>query len=285
MHIVIVTGISGSGKTLALNTLEDQNYFCIDNLPPELLLGFLEISITGKQKKIAIGIDVRSGEKSIKALPRLIETIKAKHIKIDIVYLYADNVIIKKRYNETRRRHPLFEGNQSLGEAICREEHLLENISRIADLRIDTSKTDIYQLSHFLKQRICQDEIQGISLMFQSFGFKHSAPSDSDFIFDVRCLPNPYWVTELRMLSGLDSDIKNWLSGHESVQKMIDDIGSFLKNWIPTFEENQKAYMTISIGCTGGRHRSVFVTEQLAAVFKTQHNKDVIIHHRELLQE
>lgn len=285
MHIVIVTGISGSGKTLALNTLEDQNYYCIDNLPPELLLSFLKTPSVSQQEKIAIGVDVRSGAESIGVLPQLIEKIKSDYKKTDVVYLYADNTIIKKRYNETRRRHPLFEGSESLDDAINKEGLLLEKVSRIADLRVDTSKTDIYQLSHFLKQRICQDDIQGISLMFQSFGFKHSAPSDSDYIFDVRCLPNPYWVNELRMFSGLDDEIQDWLKNHESVQNMIADISHFLQNWIPSFEENQKAYMTISIGCTGGRHRSVFITEQLAELFKTKHKKDVIIHHRELIQQ
>ena len=285
MHIVIVTGISGSGKTLALNTLEDQNYYCIDNLPPELLPNLLQTSIIDRQQKIAIGIDVRSGKDSIQALPEIIDTIKSKHNKTDIVYLYADNTIIKKRYNETRRRHPLFDNKQSLNDAINMEEVLLENISRIADLRVDTTKTDIYQLSHFLKQRLCQDNIQGISLMFQSFGFKHSAPSDSDFIFDVRCLPNPYWVNELRMFTGRDKEITEWLASHDNVQKMLHDISSFLENWIPSFETNQKAYMTISIGCTGGRHRSVYITEQLAKLFETQHKKDVIIHHRELTKQ
>ncbi len=284
MHIVIVTGISGSGKTLALNTLEDQNYYCIDNIPPELLPELLKTSIIDRQKKIAIGIDVRSGEESIKGIPQLIKNIKSTYTKTDVVYLYADSAIIKKRYNETRRRHPLFDDKHSLDIAIDRERKLLEDISSIADLRIDTSKTDIYQLSHFLKQRLCKDDIQGISLMFQSFGFKHSAPSDSDYIFDVRCLPNPYWVNELRMFTGLDNEIKDWLMEHDSVHQMIDDISNFLKNWIPSFETNQKAYMTVSVGCTGGRHRSVYIAEQLAELFKIKYKKDVIVHHRELVQ-
>ena len=282
MHIVIVTGISGSGKTLALNTLEDQNYYCIDNLPPELLPKLLNTSLIDHQQKIAIGIDVRSGAEAIKTLPNLTKELKAKYAKTDIIYLYADTNIIKKRYNETRRRHPLIDNTKSLDDAIAYEESLLENISRVADLRVDTSKTDIYQLSHFLKQRLCKENIQGISLMFQSFGFKHSAPCDSDFVFDVRCLPNPYWVNKLRMLTGLDKDIQEWLAGHNDVQEMVSDISRFLKNWIPKFEANQKAYMTISIGCTGGRHRSVYITEQLAQLFKTKYQKDVIIHHREL---
>ena len=282
MHIIIVTGISGSGKTLALNTLEDQNYYCIDNLPPELLPKLLKTSLIDHQQKIAIGIDVRSGAEAIKTLPNLTKELKAKYARTDIIYLYADTNVIKKRYNETRRRHPLIDNTKSLDEAIAYEESLLENISRVADLRVDTSKTDIYQLSHFLKQRLCKENIQGISLMFQSFGFKHSAPCDSDFVFDVRCLPNPYWVNKLRMLTGLDKDIQEWLAGHNDVQEMISDISSFLKSWIPKFEANQKAYMTISIGCTGGRHRSVYITEQLAHLFKNKYQKDVIIHHREL---
>ena len=284
MHIIIVTGISGSGKTLALNTLEDQNYYCIDNLPPELLPELLKTSLIDYQQKIAIGIDIRSGTEAIKTLPNLTKEPKAKYTRSDIIYLYADTNIIKKRYNETRRKHPLIDNTKSLDKAIAYEESLLENISQVADLRIDTSKTDIYQLSCFLKQRLCKDNIQGMSLMFQSFGFKYSAPCDSDFIFDVRCLPNPYWVNKLRMLTGLDSDIQEWLAGHNDVQEMVSDISRFLKNWIPKFEANQKAYMTISIGCTGGRHRSVYVTEQLAQLFKSEYQKDVIIHHRELVK-
>ncbi len=284
MHIIIVTGISGSGKTLALNTLEDQNYYCIDNLPPELLPELLKTSLIDYQQKIAIGIDIRSGTEAIKTLPNLTKELKAKYTRSDIIYLYADTNIIKKRYNETRRKHPLIDNTKSLDKAIAYEESLLENISQVADLRIDTSKTDIYQLSCFLKQRLCKDNIQGMSLMFQSFGFKYSAPCDSDFIFDVRCLPNPYWVNKLRMLTGLDSDIQEWLAGHNDVQEMVSDISRFLKNWIPKFEANQKAYMTISIGCTGGRHRSVYVTEQLAQLFKSEYQKDVIIHHRELVK-
>jgi UPF0042 nucleotide-binding protein len=283
MHIIIVTGISGSGKTLTLNTLEDQNYYCIDNLPPELLPHLLQTALIEQHKKIAVGIDIRSGEQSIQLLPDIIKKIKSKPQKIEVVYLYADTVVIKKRYNETRRRHPLSSNNkQSLEAALHQEINILDHISRIADLRIDTSKINIYQLSHFLKQRLCKNTIQGIALMFQSFGFKHSAPSDSDFIFDVRCLPNPYWINELREFSGQDKPIKDWLSQHDNVQKMINDIAYFLHNWIPSFEENQKAYMTISIGCTGGHHRSVYITEQLAHLFEQQYHKNTLIYHREL---
>jgi UPF0042 nucleotide-binding protein len=286
MHIIIVTGLSGSGKTLTLNTLEDQNYSCIDNLPPELLPKLLDSAASEQRQKIAIGMDIRSGAKKIQALPQIIKETKARYKSIDIVYLYADTRVIKKRYNETRRRHPLSSGKQSLAESLKKEKKILDCISNIADLRIDTSKTDIYQLSYFVKQRLCQQHhIQGISLMFQSFGFKYSAPSDSDFMFDVRCLPNPYWVNELREFSGQDQPIKDWLKQHDSVQNMISDITHFLKNWIPPFEENQKAYMTISIGCTGGHHRSVYITEQLAYIFESNYHKNTLIHHRELYKK
>ena len=285
MHIIIVTGLSGSGKTLALNTLEDQNYSCIDNLPPELLPQLLDSAESEQRQKIAIGVDIRSGTEKIQALPQIIANIKSRHQHIDIVYLYAATTIIKKRYNETRRRHPLSSGKQSLADSLEAEKKILDGISNIADLRIDTSKTDIYQLSHIIKQRLCKNHIQGMSLMFQSFGFKHSAPSDSDFMFDVRCLPNPYWVNDLREFSGQDQPIQEWLKKHDSVQKMIMDISHFLKNWIPSFEENQKAYMTISIGCTGGHHRSVYITEQLAHIFAKKYHKNTLIYHRELCKE
>ena len=176
MHIIIVTGLSGSGKTLTLNTLEDQNYSCIDNLPPELLPKLLERSTSEQRQKIAVGIDIRTGAENIRALPKIVAKLKHNYQKIDIVYLYADNTVIKKRYNETRRRHPLSAAKHSLSESLKKERKILDCVSTIADLRIDTSKTDIYQLSHLIKQRLCQHHVQGISLMFQSFGFKYSAP-------------------------------------------------------------------------------------------------------------
>lgn len=282
MHIIIVTGLSGSGKTLTLNTLEDQNYSCIDNLPPELLPKLLDNAASEQRQKIAIGIDIRSGADNIQTLPHIVEKLKQQYQSIEIIYLYADSTVIKKRYNETRRRHPLSVGKLSLTNALNKEIKLLNGISTLADLRIDTSKSDIYQLSYLVKQRLCQQHIQGLSLMFQSFGFKHSAPSDSDFMFDVRCLPNPYWINELREFSGQDKPIQEWLQQHESVQNMIKDIRHFLENWIPSFEENQKAYMTISIGCTGGHHRSVYITEQLATIFERTYHKNTLVHHREL---
>ncbi len=282
MHIVIITGLSGSGKTLTLNTLEDQNYYCIDNLPPQLLPKLLKIALMQQRKKIAVGIDIRSGIESIQQLPKVIAKTKSKYQNTEVVYLYARTEIIRKRYNETRRRHPLAQAKQSLNDSLKQEQGLFVDISNVADLHIDTSKTDIYQLSHLVKQRLCGKNIQGIALMFQSFGFKHSAPCDSDFTFDVRCLPNPYWVSELRKFSGQDQAIKDWLSQHESVKNMVNDIQHFLKNWIPSFEKNQKAYMTISIGCTGGHHRSVYIVEQLADIFAQQYAKNSLVHHREL---
>lgn len=280
MHIVIITGMSGSGKTLALNTLEDQGYYCIDNLPPELLPALFKTNIQ-RFKKLAIGIDIRSGIEPIQLIPEQLKTLKQQHPDTHIVYLYAEKSILKKRYNETRRRHPLANGDISLDQAIDEEDRQLGDISHIADLRIDTSSSDIYELSHFLRTRVCVDSQQGISLMFQSFGFKHASPTDSDYIFDVRCLPNPYWEHALRAYTGQDDIIKNWLAGYDEVTQMQNDIQHYLEKWIPVFEKNQKPYMTISIGCTGGKHRSVYVAEKLVEHFRPLY-PNTLLYHREI---
>ncbi|HHC73802.1 MAG TPA: RNase adapter RapZ [Thiothrix sp.] len=279
MHIVIITGMSGSGKTAALNTLEDLDYYCIDNLPPELLPQLLQTIQT--QQKLAIGIDIRSGKANIPRIPALLQTIKQQQPHTHIIYCYANETIIKKRYSETRRKHPLINGTMSLDEAISEESHLLDSISQMADLRIDTSRLDIYQLAHLLQSRVCQTQPQSLSLMFQSFGFKHFAPTDSDYLFDVRCLPNPYWEHELRQFTGQDEKIQTWLAQHEEVQAMFLSISQFLEQWLPVFTRNQKPYMTVSIGCTGGKHRSVYLAEKLANHFRLSY-PNTLIHHREL---
>jgi len=280
MHIVIITGMSGSGKTAALNTLEDLDYFCIDNLPPELLPQLFQTNIQ-KQQKLAIGIDIRSGKENIPRIPKLLQTIKQQHSHTHIIYCYANDTILKKRYSETRRKHPLSNGHISLDQAIKEESRLLDNISQMADLRIDTSRIDIYQLARLLQTRVCHTQPQSLSLMFQSFGFKHFAPTDSDYLFDVRCLPNPYWEHELRQFTGQDEKIQTWLAKHNEVKAMFDSISQFLTQWLPVFTRNQKPYMTVSIGCTGGKHRSVYLTEKLAAHFR-QSYPNTLIYHREL---
>ena len=281
MHLIIVSGMSGAGKSLVLHTLEDQGYYCIDNLPLELLDQALDTERVLKRKKIAIGIDVRSGEKYLQKLPDMVTNFR-NMFNTDIIYLYAGKSVLLKRYDETRRKHPLSNTETTLREAISKEYALLLPVREISDIKIDTSTSNIYELAALIKKRVCASEQQSLSLMFQSFGFKYGTPRDSDFLFDVRCLPNPYWVPELREHTGLEEEVKDWLSSHEMVTKMEHDLTTFIKNWIPHIIDSQRAYLTISIGCTGGRHRSVYLTEKLATYFRKIYKNSVIVQHREL---
>ena len=281
MHIVIVTGLSGAGKSQALHTLEDQGYYYVDNLPIELLESLFKTERILKQYKIAIGIDVRCGTECINSFPAFAHQLKKKYT-IDILYLHANKDILVKRYDETRRRHPLSTPKQTLRESISQEEGLLFPIRAISDLQIDTSHTDIYELASQIKSQICITSKFQLSLTFQSFGFKYGTPSDSDFLFDVRCLPNPYWNPNLRQYSGKEDAVKTWLDQQPLVQDMKNNLIDLLQKWLPHFIENQRAYLTVSIGCTGGHHRSVYLTEKLAEYFQQQEMSAIIVIHREL---
>ena len=281
MHLVITSGMSGAGKSQALHTLEDQGYYCIDNLPLELLEMTLATERFLMHQKIAIGIDVRSGKKYLQKLPEIVSKLKNR-FKTDVLYLYAGKSVLIKRYDETRRKHPLSTSDKPLREAILEEYDLIAPVREIADIQIDTSTTTIYELANTIISRVCGGQQQSLSLMFQSFGFKHGTPRDSDYLFDVRCLPNPYWVPELRSHTGLEQEVIDWLSQQESVIKMEKDLKTFIGDWIPQIIDSQRAYITVSIGCTGGHHRSVYLTEALAAHFRKIYKDSVIVKHREL---
>ncbi|MEH6455841.1 MAG: RNase adapter RapZ [Cocleimonas sp.] len=281
MHLVIASGMSGAGKSQALHTLEDQGYYCIDNLPLELLEMTLATERVLEHKKIAIGIDVRSGKKYLQDLPEIVSKLKDR-FKTDVLYLYAGKSVLIKRYDETRRKHPLSTANKPLREAILEEYDLIAPVREIADIQIDTSTTSIYELANTIIERVCGGQKESLSLMFQSFGFKHGTPRDSDYLFDVRCLPNPYWIPELRSHTGLEPEVIDWLSKQETVIKMEHDLKKFIGDWIPQIIDSQRAYITVSIGCTGGHHRSVYLTEALATHFRKIYNDSVIIKHREL---
>lgn len=281
MHLVIASGMSGAGKSQALHTLEDQGYHCIDNLPLELLENAFETERLLKQKKVAVGIDIRSGKKYLQKLPEIVAKLKDR-FKTDVIYLYAGKSVLIKRYDETRRKHPLTNSKTTLTDAISKEYELISPIREIADIQIDTSTTTIYELASQIISRVCDRQQQSLSLMFQSFGFKYGTPRDSDYLFDVRCLPNPYWVPELRGHTGLEKQVIDWLSADKLVNNMEQDLKSFIEKWIPQIIESQRAYLTISIGCTGGHHRSVYLTEKLAKYFQKKYQDSVIIQHREL---
>jgi UPF0042 nucleotide-binding protein len=285
MKLVIISGLSGSGKTVALHTLEDQEYYCIDNLHIGLLREFVNQLVTSGHKfysKAAIGIDARSGSRELENFPRLMNEIKATGLEVEIIFLQADTDTLIKRYSETRRRHPLTHKGLPLVKAIHLERSMLSVISAHADLKLDTTHTNVHQLRTLIKARVSQETHASLSLLFQSFGFKHGVPADSDYVFDVRCLPNPYWVPELRGLTGRDEDVIEYLQKYEIVDAMYHSIRDFLEKWISHFQAENRSYLSVSIGCTGGQHRSVYLAERLTEYFRKALDIGVSLRHREL---
>jgi len=284
MRIIIVSGLSGSGKTIALQTLEDLDYYCVDNLPFKLILPLArEILATGDRPPpvVAVGVDARNFIDDLHQVPATLADLRAGEFDVEVLFLQAQDEILLKRYSETRRRHPLDVGSIPLREAIRRERRLLEPIVASADLLIDTSETHIYQLRELLRARLHQTPREAISLLFESFGFKNGVPADADFVFDVRCLPNPYWEPSLRPLTGLDPPVAEFLERQPEAMAMVADLGRFLEAWLPRFEASDRSYLTVAIGCTGGQHRSVFVANTLARRFDETRDY-VMVRHREL---
>jgi len=285
MNLTIISGLSGSGKTVALHTLEDEDYYCVDNLPLGLLPEFVQRVINRTiehQDNIAVGIDARSASHDLERFSEIIKPLRELDINIEVVYLQAEPATLIKRYSDTRRRHPLTRKGLPLAEAIEVERSLLSDIAAGSDLFIDTTFTNIHQLRGLVKERIVRRENKdSLSVLFQSFGFKHGTPTDSDFMFDVRCLPNPHWEHHLRPLNGLDAEVMDFLNNSEEVEQMLGYIRDFLQAWVPKFEQQNRYYLTISIGCTGGQHRSVYIAQQLFEYFRDRLDT-VSIRHREL---
>ena len=284
MRLVIVSGRSGSGKSIALHVLEDLGYYCIDNLPVGLLLDLCKQSINSKDDrlaKVAVSIDARNLESGIVNFPTFYNECLEQNIQIDIIFLDARNNVLLKRFNTTRRKHPLSDSHISLKEAIKKEQLLLEPVAIKANLNIDTSHLSLYELRDIIKVRVAGRKTQELAILFQSFGFKHGVPSDADFVFDVRCLPNPYWDPSLRMYNGLEVPVQDFLAAQPEVIKMKQDIINFLETWLPQYKDSNRSYMTISIGCTGGQHRSVYLCDQIGQYF-TQVYNNVQIRHKEL---
>jgi UPF0042 nucleotide-binding protein len=277
--------MSGAGKSYALHTLEDAGYYCIDNLPAQLLEDLLKTPQIARQTHLGIGIDIRAGKANLQETPDIIKRIRNHYPNTRLVYLYAKPEVLVKRYNETRRRHPLDYEERDLKRAIAREEELLGSLAELADLKIDTSKTSVYDLGNILKSRLEVPAQEGMSILLQSFGFKYEAPTDSDFVFDVRCLPNPYWEPEIRHYNGLEPPIIEWLEQYQRVDAMYQHIQQFLDYWLEDATNLcQRAYLTVSIGCTGGRHRSVYIAQRLYEHYKKLRGNNVLIRHRELNQ-
>lgn len=284
MNLIVVTGLSGSGKSIALNTLEDMGFYCIDNLPVFLLQEFARRLMREREQtfsQTAVGVDARSQPEQLGALPELVKELRIQGIECRIVFLEADTETLIKRFRETRRKHPLAHDDRTLGEAIELERQLLEAVLTHSDLRVDTTHTNVHQLRDLIRNHLCQSGRAEVALLLQSFGFKHGVPRDVDFVFDMRCLPNPHWEPELRPLTGLDPAVARFLEQSPQVRRMQGDLIQFLEHWIPHFEADGRSYLTVALGCTGGQHRSVFMTEHLRRHFE-QRGRKVMTRHREL---
>ncbi len=284
MRIIIVSGLSGSGKTIALQTLEDLDCYCVDNLPFKLIGPLAQEILTASvavSPTVAVGVDARNFFDELSQFPAMLAELRTGGLSVDVLFLQADDEILLKRYSETRRRHPLDQGNIPLREAIRHERQLLGPVVACADLIIDTSDTNLYQLRELIRARVHDTPGEVMSLLFESFGFKNGVPSDADFMFDVRCLPNPHWEPLLRPLTGRDQPVIDFLDRQSDVRAMIDDLRRLLEDWLPRFETSNRSYLTVAIGCTGGQHRSVFIAEALSQHFSTM-RRHVMVRHREL---
>lgn len=275
-QLIIVTGLSGSGKSIALRALEDSGYYCIDNLPATMLPQVAEHLHTAHHDRVAISIDSRSA--AIETLPKHIAQLKAQNVTTQVLFLESNVETLVKRFSETRRKHPLSKDTTTLAESIACERELLGDLGSLGHV-IDTSYLSANTLKGWVKEAVASDQT-GLTLLFTSFGFKHGIPLDADFVFDVRCLPNPHYDPDLRDLTGRDAKIQQFLEDQPGVRDMLKDIRDYIEKWLPSFVTDNRSYLTVAIGCTGGQHRSVYFVEQLSHYFTTQ--QKVLTRHREL---
>ncbi|MFT7554359.1 MAG: UPF0042 nucleotide-binding protein [Planctomycetota bacterium] len=284
MKLIILSGLSGSGKTVALHTLEDAGYYCIDNLPVGMLTELVDHMVKSPPAiydMVAIAIDSRSGIDRSAKFDEIIARIKQHPLQLEILYLTSDVSRLVKRFSETRRKHPLSRQGLSLVEAISKEKELLENICAVADLSIDSSSLNVHELRQMIISRLLPEAKAEMAILIQSFGFKYGIPTDTDFVFDVRCLPNPHWEDHLKSKSGRDAEVVEYLEGFPEVGEMLNSIYQFLHTWMPRFELENRSYMTVSIGCTGGQHRSVYLVEKLTRSL-LRDRSNISSRHREL---
>ena len=284
-RLIIVTGLSGSGKSVALHSLEDEGFFCIDNLPSYLLSDFIDkllASGSDLYAKLAIGVDMRSERASADNLLKLLKELRARtDTHVEVLFLDTDRTRLVTRFSETRRKHPLSSKDLPLINAIDDEARLLEPVKADAELVVDTSALNLHELRDIIRTYILGRTAGGLALIFQSFGFKHGTPASTDFMFDVRCLPNPHWEPDLRRFTGREKPVIKFLQQQPDVEDMFTDICNYLHRWLPLFEAENRAYLTVSVGCTGGRHRSVYLIDRLADHF-AQERDNVSRRHREL---
>ena len=259
-------------------------YYCVDNMPAALLKSVIEeVTSDGDESAqlLALGVDARNRQEDLESLPRLLEELEQQQIQTDLLFLQSSDDVLLQRYSESRRRHPLAEHGTALRAAIDKERELMSVIINAADLVIDTSRTSVYELADTIRERVDRRSTQSLSVLIESFGFKNGIPADADFVFDMRCLPNPYWTVELRGLTGRDKEVSDFLDAQDAFVRMYEDILGFLRRWIPEYDDVHRGYLTVAIGCTGGQHRSVYMTEKLAAALRDMHDP-VLTRHNEL---
>ncbi|MEL0063610.1 MAG: RNase adapter RapZ [Gammaproteobacteria bacterium] len=282
LSLVVISGRSGSGKSTALNLLEDLGYYCIDNLPVTLLTPLVDrLSQDSQVERAAVGIDARNIADDLARLPEVLAAFLPDELDTTVIFLDASSPALVKRFSETRRKHPLSNSETGLREALELESSLLDPISSLASLSIDTTSLTIHELRDVIRMRVGKDS-QGFALLFQSFAYKRGVPVDADLVFDVRCLPNPHWQPELKPLTGLDDPVQIYLDAQGDFAEMYQDLSAFLDQWLPKFEANNRSYLTIAVGCTGGQHRSVYMAEKLFRHYQSRY-ANVQVRHREML--
>ena len=280
MQVVLISGLSGSGKSIALNVLEDAGYYCVDNLPAPLLSDLVSHLRVEGHKLVAVAVDMRGGS-SIAALPPQLRKLEAEGITLRFLFLDARDDVLIQRFSETRRRHPLAGDDVTLAEAIAIEREALETLASLGH-HIDTSNLRANALRASIKEFAALDERRGLTLLFESFGFKHGIPLDADLVFDVRCLPNPHYDPALRPLTGRDAEVIRFLEAQPEVARMEADLRRFIGDWLPAYIRDNRSYLTVGIGCTGGQHRSVYLAEKLATHFRE--SARVLVRHRSLIE-
>lgn len=286
MRLLILSGRSGSGKSTALHVFEDVGFNCIDNLPASLLPALVaqfQDSETGTAVDLAVSIDARNPASDLEQFPAIHQQILDQNILCEVIFLDARDEILVQRFSETRRKHPLSNPQTDLNEAIHREQELLAPIKNLADYTVDTSQMQLYDLRDLIFTQVSLYRKGRTAIQIQSFGFKHGVPVDADFVFDVRCLPNPHWEKTLRPFTGLDQPVIDFLEQQSLALEMADDIADFLIKWLPHFIAGDRSYLTVAIGCTGGQHRSVFVSQRIQSKLEKR-LENVQIRHRELKQ-
>jgi RNase adapter protein RapZ len=281
VRIIILSGLSGSGKSVALHMLEDLGFYCIDNIPAALFKPFVSYTVRSPEPRYdrtAIGLDARNTAAEVASVPQLLDELKRSGLQCEVIFLVAAEDELLRRFAETRRKHPMSGGGVDLREAISRERALLEPIASCADLLIDTSRLSVPALRDIIHKRVEQRSHGRLSITFESFGFKRGIPADADFVFDARALPNPYWEPGLRNLTGRDVEVMRFLETHTNVAGLVADIAHFVRSRVPEYQASNRGYLTVAVGCTGGQHRSVYIVDRLAEMFAAEFGNVTVRH-------